>query len=494
MTAARADLYWDAEGRSYRIEDGEKHYVGLYPYGGPPADPDVLDDQVVVDDLDDQVVDNKAEMEADADPVQLPPSTFFNDKGTLVTARLGEAIRQAGHLRVGADQRLYRYVRGVYRADGEAWARARVREALGDRVTRHHFAEVVTWLHAFPPTVSVVPPEHLLNVENGLLEWRTGRLYPHDPGVVSTVQLPVTWNPEATCPQVEQFFMDVLPDDAECDFIDEILGYALYAGNPFRKAVLFLGPGGNGKTVVLKLVTGLAGAENVASVPVQVFGENRFAAAELHGRLANICGDLDARAIKRTDVFKMMTGGDPIMAERKNCHPFSFVSFALPMFSANEAPISSDQTQAWFDRWLIVPMHRRFEGNGADPDLAAKITTPAELSGALVLAVNGLRRLMARGGFELPASVKAAGEHYRDRLDTVRGFVTEECSLDPDEWSPRSTLYKAYRTWCADSGRYAVSATTFNEHLRANYPGLEERGRKGIRGWAGIAPTAVTPW
>ena len=193
-------------------------------------------------------------------------------------------------------------------------------------------------------------------------------------------------------PRTDQFLAEVFPADAVA-IAKEVLGYALYAGNPYRKAVLLLGSGGNGKSKYLAIVSALLGAANVASVPVQVFGENRFASAELFGKLANVAGDLDARAIKRSDVFKMITGGDPIMAERKNCHPFSFVSFALPLFSANEPPISSDQTQAWFDRWLILPMERRIEGTSlCDPFLEAKLTTSDELAGALVLAVDGLRR------------------------------------------------------------------------------------------------------
>ncbi len=417
----------------------------------------------------------------------LPARVFFGDRNNLIVARLGEVIRRAGHVRTGVDGRLYRYENGVYRSDGEIWVRARVREALGDRVRRDHFAEVLTWLRSFEPTVSSRPPEHLLNVANGLLEWRSGVLHPHDPSVVTTIQLPVPWHADAHCPRLETFLGEVLPSDT-VEIAEEIMGYALYAGNPMRKAVLLLGSGGNGKSKFLGVIAGLAGRDNVAAVPVQVFGENRFASAELFGKLANIAGDLDARAIKRTDVFKMITGGDPIMAERKNCHPFSFISYALPLFSANEPPISSDQTQAWFDRWIILPMERRFEGTSiCDPNLEAKLTTEAELAGGLVIAVEGLRRLMKRGRFDEPESVRGAGEQYRDRLDTVRGFVAEMTVLRLDAWCPRPALYKAYRQWCQDSGKYPVSAENFNAHLRQNYPTqLEERVRRGTRGWGGI--------
>src|SRR5207244_5349 len=203
------------------------------------------------------------------------------------------------------------------------------------------------------------PSLDVLNVANGLLHWPSGKLDPHTPAFLSTAQIPVAWNPDATCPVVSQFLADILPDDA-VQFVIEIIGYALYADNPFAKAVQLLGPGGNGKSKLLHLIRTLVGPKNVAAVPLQAFAENRFAAASLFEKLANICGDLDARAIKRTDHFKMMTGGDPMHAEHKYMHPFTFTSYALPIFSANEAPISSDQSDAWFDRWLVIPLERRF--------------------------------------------------------------------------------------------------------------------------------------
>ena len=43
----------------------------------------------------------------------------------------------------------------------------------------------------------------------------------------------------------------------------------------------------------LKLITALLGEVNVSHVPLQLLTENRFAIAELFGKLANVCGDLD---------------------------------------------------------------------------------------------------------------------------------------------------------------------------------------------------------
>jgi putative DNA primase/helicase len=267
----------------------------------------------------------------------------------------------------------------------------------------------------------------------------------------------------------------------------EVVGYSLFAGNPLRVAVLLLGPGCNGKSVLLSVIKTLLGPVNVSAIPLQMLSESRFASAELFGKLANICGDLDARTIKQTDVFKMITGGDAITAERKYCSAFTFTPFALQIFSANEAPFSSDQTQAWFDRWLVIPMEKRIPEDQVDPHLTAKLTTPRELEGLLVKAINGLGRLMERGRFERPGSIEQAGSEYRERLDTVQGFVNEECTLVVGAWTSRADLYSAYRAWVTDGGRFPLSRPAFHDHLRRGFHGqVEQRTRHGARGWGGI--------
>lgn len=427
-------------------------------------------------------------VEDDPTPEPLPRGP----RGGIVTAELGRRVRDDLGLELGADGRLWRYDNGVYRPDGDAWAKARTCGLLGPRYTRSLVDEVLGWMRAHRlPTIGIQPDPRWINTTNGMVDWATGERYDHDPIFRSTWQVPHPW-PINGVPDNEvvlDFLEQVLPGDA-VTFALELFGYALLSANPLRKAVLLLGPGGNGKSTFLGLLRALLGVDNVAAVPLQTLAENRFAGASLFGKAANISGDLDARAIKRTDLFKMLTGGDLIFAERKFGHAFSFICWALPVFAANEAPISSDQSSAWFDRWLVVPFTRRFGEDEVDPNTLARITRPDALEGLLYLAVAGLRELMARGHFIEPDSVRKAGGEYRERLDTVQGFLAERCCFDSEVWLPRADLYRAYRDWCTTNGRLPLAAYTFTDHLRRylveSSIDVVERKRSGVRGWAGI--------
>jgi hypothetical protein len=102
------------------------------------------------------------------------------------------------------------------------------------------------------------------------------------------------------------------------------------------------------------------------AVPLQrLGGEDRFSPARLVGKLANICGDIGPQSAKDMSLFKQLTGGDRIQAERKFHEPFEFISGATPVFSANEFPGSPDTTRAYKGRWAAVEWPRQFDENAS---------------------------------------------------------------------------------------------------------------------------------
>jgi P4 family phage/plasmid primase-like protien len=412
---------------------------------------------------------------------------FFDSETGFTPERMGDDLEAECPVVVGEGARLYRYVGGVYRPDAEEWIASRVREILGKRFKRRHREETFAWFKSAMSIDTTAPPTEVLNVSNGLLRWEGLILEPHRHDLVTTVQIPVAWNPDARCPKILTFLRDVLPDEETVQFVLEVIGYALYPQNLFHVSVLLRGPGRNGKSVLLSIILALLGSESVAAVPLQQFSENRFAAASLVGKLANICGDIDARAIKRTDVFKMLTGGDRIYSERKYGQAFSFVCFALPIFSANEPPLSADQSEAWFERWLVVPMDKTIPAEKRDPNLGAKLTTQSELEGLLVLAVGALRRLLTRGRFELPGAIREAQAEYRERLDSVSSFVEAECLFGPNGRVSRTQLRTAYMAHCRELELHAVGAHQLYDRIRQADQGVAETASRGSRAFTGVS-------
>lgn len=399
-----------------------------------------------------------------------PADRFLTKDGGVIHAHLGRHILDLGNIHQLGDGTLVWYQGGVYCRDGDRRAKRAITDALGKHYKRSHLDGAMAWIRAQAPHFPDLPPEDRINVRNGLLCWKTGTLHPHTPEFLSLVQIPVDWNPEARCPAIFAFLEEVWPEDAFNLFF-EIAGYCLLPRILFKQAATLLqGGGDNGKSVIIALFIKLLGIANVSNHSLHYLSENRFARADLQGRLLNCCGDLDARSVQRSDLFKQITGGDRIQAERKGKDSFSFDPYCKLLYSANEPPLSRDQSDAYFQRWIVVSMDRTIPVEKQDARLIEKLTCKTELQGLLWCAVEGLRQLVERGRFVLPQSVEEAREAYRERLDTVAAFLTESCEMAPTERLNRNQIYQSYRRYCEREGRLPVSAAAFYKRVSAWAP------------------------
>lgn len=406
----------------------------------------------------------------------------------FVAPRLAGLLRQQTPIAAGGGK-LYVYRSGAYRPDGDTDLRKRVVEALGEEWTRARSDEVLTYLHHGSPHIWEQPPIDKINVPNGML-YLDGEpfLDPHDPDILSPVQIAAAYNPAATCPNIDAYIDDALPGGA--NLIHELAGYLATPDNRYQRAFMCLGPSGTGKSTMLNLLCAFIGRQNVSAVALQQLdGEDRFATADLYGRLANVFADIPASALRSSSIFKSITGGDHIRAERKNRPAFEFKPYARMIFSANSAPPTSDSSGAFFDRWTILPFTKRYRHTTAqDFDLLAKLTTPTELSGLLNHALRGLARLHQTRTFTTTTAMDEAAERYARDADTVAGFLEEECVLAVDYRFAKPRLYQSYKNWCERCGRKAFAAQRFNERLEELGDGRIQTGKKygGVKMWDGI--------
>jgi putative DNA primase/helicase len=423
------------------------------------------------------------------------PATFFvvGDDGRrrLVPRQLAEHLRAEAPLAAGGES-LFVYRNGAYRADGEAWVRRRVAQMLEDRWKRTYPDEVVTFLRDTSPRLWERPPLERINCRNGILDLNTGQLEPHNPEFLSPVQIGAAYDPSARCPAIEHFIGQVVPSDS-FQLLFELVGYLLTPDNRLQVAVMLLGSGANGKTTLLNLITELLGRENVAAVPLHKLDEDRFAAAELYGRLANVFADLDSRALRSSSIFKAITGGDELPAERKFRPGFKFRPYARLLFSANAAPPTSDSSDAFFRRWVIIPFERTFGPGHRDTNLLERLVAPEELSGLLNHALEELPRLRERGQFTSSASTAAAGERFRVDSDSVAGFLAERCDYDRHGRASRPALFAAYRAWCDDNNRRELGSQRFAARLRELVPDYGEVTIRGIVHVDGVRTREETP-
>jgi len=309
------------------------------------------------------------------------------------------------------------------------------------------------------------------NIRSGMLDLESMDLKSHHQDYLSTIQLPVTNSPNATCPRWLQALDEIFEGDSErIAILQEFTGLCLVPDTSFQKALIKVGEGANGKTTVIQVQEELLGRENICNVALADLG-NEFHRVRLHGKLVNIASEIDPKTLEKSDYFKSIVTGDTISAAHKHKPAFDFRPVVRLIFACNRLPRVRDTSHGFYRRLIILPFERRFEGEDADRHLSKKLL--AELDGIFLWALRGLKRLYQQGHFTESEVVDAALADYKRYNNPLMAFIEDSCQVDPAATTSKETLYSEYRKYSEKYGYSAFSRESFFRELYAAYQQLE---------------------
>lgn len=407
---------------------------------------------------------------------------FFTRSGKLRVKKLGEYVMSlARYITFEDTKTIYIYRNGVYVPHGEDTIARIVQTALGDASKKHHINEIINYvqLETLIPRSKIHHDINRINLQNGLYNLSTGQLDPHSSDYISIVQLPVTYDPDATCPAIEKFVSEVLEDKYQ-KVIYEILGYCMIPDTGIEKSVMFLGKGANGKSVMLNLFGEYLGDPNVSAESLHMLEKDPYSLAELYGKLANIFPDLASGALYENSTFKMVTGNEKALrAQRKYEHPFKFRNTARLIFSANELPPVPGHDFAYFRRWILLKFPFTFEGKNDDKHLIDKLTTPEELSGLFNLCVVALRLLLERGAYSYDMTTDEVMKMYKINSDPIAAFE-DDMVVYSDTDILKAKMYDEYTAWCQVNHLEPSHENVFAKRFTklGHTPGRESSGER----------------
>jgi putative DNA primase/helicase len=298
----------------------------------------------------------------------------------------------------------------------------------------------------------------LIPLRNGVLYER--RLIPHSPAFGFNYCLPVSYNPDAKAKHIPRFIEGIVGKENK-QILYEIPALCLIPQS-YQLAFMLVGSGANGKSTYLQLLEHFLGKENIANVSLQDLCEDRFKAAQLVGKLANIYADLPKNPIQYTGKFKLLTGGDRITFERKYKDPFEYENRAILIFSANELPEVTDLSYAFWRRWIIVEFPNRFEVN---PDFINSLITEEELSGFLNEVLKAISSIELKG-ITSTKTVEDKKEEWMKRSNSVYAFVSDCIESEANCYELKDDVYNAYIEYCEDNDLTKLAKNAFAMELQ----------------------------
>lgn len=403
-------------------------------------------------------------------PAKAPDNPFFDKSTGFQVLKATTHLLEEQPAALTAERKVALYLGGAYHIDGTAFLSA-VGKQLGDQFRPAWRSAMEEMAIGLLFEGGKILPERsaftMLNCKNGMLDLRTLELVEHNPEFMSTVQVNVEWDLDARCPVYEAWLADVCP--AQTDDLEEVAGTMLDPTRTPHKAAFLFGPSRSGKSTFLRLLQEIAGVENRTAVTLHDLSKDRFAAANVYGKMLNSAADLSSAHVEDLSVFKMMTGEDPIHGNRKYGSQFTFTNQALFAFSANELPTVTESSRAYAERIKPFEFPHSFAGR-EDPALETKLR--AELPGILVRWVKAYRRVLERGGYT-PTDARVRRE-FDTRSDRVAQWVADVCqvieatpgqNLPEYQCTGRRETARAFNTWAMDQNGHKMGERKIFDRL-----------------------------
>ncbi len=449
---------------------------------------------------------------------QLQASYFRQKKRKNRAPKLGqdsshyevaEAIRKDYHFEALSKSReLLVYQEGVYVREAGGFAASLVERIKEATSTNGFVSETLGHLERTDPKniEDFDADSTKVNLQNGILDLKTFGVTPHSPDYLSFTKLNAKYDKGARCPTIVGFI-----DEAHESAVDKLhdidfMSACLY-NKQIKKSKLDIGDTDSGKTTYQLLVEALLGSENVCHISPQELENDRFIAYNAVGKAAILYGDVDKRSLDKSTKFKTTTGGDRISVQRKHGQPFDVGLRAKGIYAANVIPETKDESDAFFNRWLLEFWPYIFRDDGKyckneeghlmkvndtkkDPFLIDRMTTEEELSGLLNVCLRRLPLIVQHQAIPYASSIEETRLAWLVGSDFERLFVSSAVVKTPDGEVERQPLYMTYHKWCGWKGVTPKTQRTFNnriEHILGAQKLDTTREGKDAQLWKGIA-------
>lgn len=333
----------------------------------------------------------------------------------------------------------------------------------------------------------------LLNVKNGVIDMRTGAIYPHSPAYGFTYILDIDYEPGASSELFDRVLEETVPDEFRIFF--QVAMGATFTGDPREESVFHVeGPPRSGKGLIFETLQFLGGPI-ATEVSIKTFldrkhaNEQNFDLAGLHHARFVHASESSSNDWFDSALLKSLSGGNYVRAAFKGKDLFSYRPMYTIWITSNEPPkMRPEDKAAWY---RLKPIKFPYSKMGReDKTLKHELQKPENLRAVLNWIIEGSIMWYSRPqGLLTPPAVSNLSDSYRDALDYLKQFL-EEYFDDAGEYTDFETLesqgfyvtadrlYELYKGWHDANGAPELSKNSLTGRIRQRLGGLNSDPNK----------------
>jgi len=213
---------------------------------------------------------------------------LLNRQKDMATELIVKFIKMKEHIHTTRDDEnaeMWIYKDGIYISEAKTYIIETVRKILDDAFTTFFANQVIAKIQADTYIAQDdffnTDYPYLIAVKNGILNLKTKELQDFTPELKFFNKVPIAYDPEKQCPNINSFLTEVLAKPEDIQIIEELFGYLLYDDYFIEKAVMFYGGGRNGKGKTLSLMKAFLGADNCTEIPLETLEKDYFSLSEM---------------------------------------------------------------------------------------------------------------------------------------------------------------------------------------------------------------------
>jgi P4 family phage/plasmid primase-like protien len=300
---------------------------------------------------------------------------------------------------------------------------------------------------------------------NKIVDIETNETFDSTPEYFAVNPIPWTLDPlgcEKT-DEMDKLFTEWV-DIANVKKLYQIIAYTLLPSYPIKRLFCLVGNGNNGKSKFVNLIEKFIGEMNTCTADLDRLADSSFETSSLYKKLMAIVSETNFSVLRKTSTLKSLTGDDQIKIEFKGKNAFKTKNYAKIFILSNELPATSDYSDGFFSRWLIIDFPHSF----SEKQDVLKRIPDYEYNSLASKCVTYLRELLSERAFDNEGDIKDRRKRYEEKSDPLKKFMdensreTKDNELDIPVWR----VHETYDAWAKERRTRQFTIKALSQNLR----------------------------